>query len=66
MRGCCALVGGHDRRREERLALRHPHDRGDRAPARKATIVVVELYRPGVTYAPSGLGRRVLLAADLL
>jgi len=32
-----------------------------------ATIVVVELYRPGVTYAEAKrLGRRVLLAADLL
>jgi hypothetical protein len=33
----------------------------------RATIVVVELYRPGVTYAEAKrLGRRVLLAADLL
>ena len=32
-----------------------------------ATIVVVELYRPGVTYAePKRLGRRVLLALGLL
>lgn len=36
--------------------------RGDRA-----TIVVVQLYRPGVTYAEARqLGRRVLLAAGLL
>ena len=33
----------------------------------RATIVVVELYRPGVTYAEAKrLGRRVLLAAGLL
>jgi hypothetical protein len=33
----------------------------------RATVVVVELYRPGVTYAEAKrLGRRVLLAADLL
>ena len=33
----------------------------------RATIVVVELYRPGVTYVEAKrLGRRVLLAADLL
>ena len=33
----------------------------------RATIVVVELSRPGVTYAEAKrLGRRVLLAADLL
>jgi hypothetical protein len=33
----------------------------------RATIVVVELYRPGVTYAEAKLlGRRVLSAAGLL
>jgi hypothetical protein len=33
----------------------------------RATVVVVELYRPGVTYAEAKrLGRRVLLAAGLL
>ena len=33
----------------------------------RATIVVVELYRPGVTYAEAKrLGRRVLLAAGLV
>ena len=33
----------------------------------RATIVVVELYRPGVTYAEAKrLGRRVLVAAGLL
>ena len=33
----------------------------------RATIVVVEVYRPGVTYAEAKrLGRRVLVAAGLL
>ena len=61
-------LGGVDGRGEERLALRHTHDRGDRLPAAAArrSSSSSSTGRASPTREAKRLGRRVLLAAGLL